>query len=120
MHIQKRNNAFYLKASIWDKDTKKTVTNSTYLGSDAQTALEKLQSEVPEYEFTKLKADLLEKDKIVTNQQKAKPLDQPIMRMSCGRVQMWGVGADELPVEGQDAWCVHCQKFEKIIKVIPN
>jgi hypothetical protein len=47
-------------------------------------------------------------------------IEQPIMKMECGHQQCWGEGADSLPVEGENAWCVHCQKFEKIAKVIPN
>ena len=43
---------------------------------------------------------------------------QPLMRMACGRVQAWGEGAGEKPVAGKQAWCVWCQKMEKIERVL--
>lgn len=46
MYIEVRKNAFYVKSSVWDKDTKKTKSSSIYLGSnftDAQTKLIKLK-----------------------------------------------------------------------------
>lgn len=46
--------------------------------------------------------------------------DQPIMKMECGHQQAWGNGADSLPVAGELAFCVWCQKMEIIAKVIPN
>lgn len=49
-----------------------------------------------------------------------KKIEQPIMKMECGRCQCWGEGADEIPKVGELAWCVYCQKYEKVIKVIPN
>lgn len=45
MYIEVRKNAFYLKNSQWDKETKKTKSTSTYLGSEfgkAKIELEKL------------------------------------------------------------------------------
>lgn len=38
MYIEIRKNAFYLKSSSWDKETKKTKNRSIYLGSDHETA----------------------------------------------------------------------------------
>ena len=38
MYIQKRKNAFYLRESIWDTETKKPKTVCKYLASDAYNA----------------------------------------------------------------------------------
>lgn len=58
MNIQKRGNSYYLKASVWDADKKKTVSTSAYLGKNQDIALEKLGELVPPYEFMAMK-DLL-------------------------------------------------------------
>jgi hypothetical protein len=47
-------------------------------------------------------------------------IEQPIMKMECGHQQAWGDGAGEFPEVGKMAWCVWCQKEEKIIKVIQD
>lgn len=43
MYIQKRNNAFYLKNSQWDKEAKRVKATSQYLGSDIVTATNTLR-----------------------------------------------------------------------------
>ena len=43
---------------------------------------------------------------------------QPVMKMECTRTQVWGEGAGELPKAGNMAWCVWCQKMEKIEKIL--
>jgi len=43
---------------------------------------------------------------------------QPVMKMECGQQQVWGEGAGEIPKVGETAFCVWCQKNEKIIKVV--
>jgi cobalamin biosynthesis protein CobT len=44
MYIEIRKNAFYLKNSQWNKETKKTVSTSTYLGSEFAPAKAMLES----------------------------------------------------------------------------
>jgi len=41
-----------------------------------------------------------------------------IMVMECGHSQVWGEDVKEKPVVGELAWCVWCQKMERIIKVV--
>ncbi|SDF61381.1 hypothetical protein [Sporolituus thermophilus] len=53
MYIEKRKNAFYLKSSRWDKDTKRVVNTSIYLASDPITAKKELSNYISDYDETK-------------------------------------------------------------------
>lgn len=59
MYIQKKKNAFYLRRSEWDSEKQQTRSISTYLGSDKNSAIEKLKESVQEYDFLTLESKLL-------------------------------------------------------------
>jgi hypothetical protein len=59
MHIQKKGNAFYLQTSTWSAEKGRSATKSTYLGSGIQNAINKLKTEVEEYDFMTLRDKLL-------------------------------------------------------------
>ena len=59
MYIQKKNNAFYLKSSVWSTEKQRSTTTSKYLGSSLDVAMKTLESEVPPYEFLDIRNKLL-------------------------------------------------------------
>lgn len=61
MYIQKRKNAWYLRQSIWDSETKKPKTVSTYLASNPYDAKLRVKELAPS-EYSELSARIDELD----------------------------------------------------------
>lgn len=53
MYIQKKKNAYYLRESIWDAETKKPKTICTYLGSNSLAIQGELERLIPDKELLK-------------------------------------------------------------------
>lgn len=53
MYIQKKKNAYYLRESIWDSETKKPKTICTYLGSNSLAIQGELERLIPDKELLK-------------------------------------------------------------------